>query len=86
MARKKNDISELKDPLEGRGRTPIGKQVNVRIPPEMLAAVEFIAKDGEMDNSTVIRMVLAHHIYDYVEQVKQRQVKKNHRPNEGDDK
>jgi hypothetical protein len=43
----------------GPGRTPIGKQVNVRLYPATLADLEHLAAVNGVDLSTIIRIILA---------------------------
>jgi hypothetical protein len=50
----------------GRGRPPIGKQVNVRIPPELLADLELIETATGNDLSAVIRQILSENVAPYV--------------------
>jgi hypothetical protein len=57
---------------DGRGRTPIGKQVNVRIPPALLADLQLVADDAALDISAVVRMVLSQNVEVYVRQVRER--------------
>jgi hypothetical protein len=77
-SREANDVGRNKkdgNPAEGgdeRGRTPIGKQVNVRIPPDLLSDLQFVADDASLDISAVIRMILSQNVEVYVRQIRDR--------------
>lgn len=57
------------------GRARIGKQVNVRIPDDLLEDLELIAKDFGLDLSAVIRMILTQCRGTYVKQIKEKGAK-----------
>lgn len=61
---------------DGPGRTPIGKQVNVRIPDALMADLELVAADTNLDISAVIRLILTQNTDRYVREARERQAKK----------
>lgn len=75
MGKKRSDDSGATNPEsggEGPGRPSIGKQVNVRIPPDLMADLEVIAKDSGLDISAVIRMILTQNRGGYIRQIRER--------------
>lgn len=65
MAKKKQDIDSPE-----RGRPFIGKQVNVRIPPQLLEDLEYIATAKQNDLSAIIRDILASHVAEHLRQAR----------------
>lgn len=57
---------------EGVGRSAIGKQVGVRLPPDLLADLEFIGEEAGLDLSAVIRMILTQNRGEYVRAARER--------------
>lgn len=62
-------------PGESKGRVPVGRQVGVRIPPDLLADLEVVERGMGLDLSSVIRMILTEHRHEYVERVRSREGK-----------
>lgn len=62
-----------KDGAEGKGRVSVGRQIGVRIPPDLLADLQVIEAGMGLDLSSVIRMILTEHRAEYVERVRARQ-------------
>lgn len=67
MGRKK-----ASDSPDDRGRRPIGKQINVRVPAALLDQLEEVEKDTGLDTSSVIRMILTQNIEGYVRLARER--------------
>lgn len=67
VGRKKQD-----DAGDDRGRTPIGKQVNVRIPDELMTLLKEVSEDTGLDTSSVIRMILTQNVDPYVRHARER--------------
>lgn len=61
-----------KDGAGGKGRASVGRQIGVRIPPDLLADLEIIEAGMGLDLSSVIRMILTEHRTEYVERVRAR--------------
>lgn len=40
------------------GRPPVGRPINLRLPPEMLAAVDSLAADYEVKRAEMIRILI----------------------------
>jgi Arc/MetJ-type ribon-helix-helix transcriptional regulator len=55
----------------GPGRPAIGKQVNVRLPGEIIQDLEYIYRGLGMDSSEVIRFILRRHLHTLVNEARE---------------
>lgn len=58
------------------GRPTTGKQVNVRMPADILDDLQLISEELSLDLSNVIRMILSQQRHQYVEQVRAARAKR----------
>lgn len=66
----KNMARKRPAPGQSPGRPPIGRQVNIRIPAELMTDLEYIGDALGMDLSNLIRTVLVEQLHIYLERAR----------------